>query len=72
MGKRETSEGGEEGSKNQEKKGVHEAIVAKTWEKGPEIRVALKQGFRRREEGGFPCESRELDLTEAMKPGNPE
>ena len=72
MGKRETSEGGEEGSKNREKKGVHEAIVAKTWEKGPEIRVALKQGSVGGTGGGYPCESRELDLAETMKAGNPE
>ena len=45
MGKKETSEVGEKGSMKREK-GVHEAIVAKTWVKGPDTRVALKQGLR--------------------------
>ena len=72
MGKRETSETGEEGCKNQEKKRALEAISAKTWVKGPGNPAVLMEGFRQRERGGYPWETRELDLAEAMKPGNPE
>ena len=62
--KRETSETGEEGCKNLEKKRALEAISANP--------AVLVEGFRQRERGGYPWESRELDLAEAIKPRNPE